>query len=78
MATYNDKLLAVRRFVEENFDDAGELTVALGLTVEDMVKLLPDVLVANYNKFIEAYDYSEEEQEDDESEDDGIGDEWEE
>lgn len=78
MATYNDKLLAVRRFVEENFDDAGELTVALGLTVEDMVKLLPDVLVANYNKFMEAYDYSEEEQEDDESEDDGIGDEWEE
>jgi hypothetical protein len=78
MATYNDKLLAVRRFVEENFDDAGELTVALGLTVEDMVKLLPDVLVANYNNFMEAYDYSEEEQEDDESEDDGIGDEWEE
>jgi len=78
MATYNDKLLAVRRFVEENFDDAGELTVALGLTVEDMVKLLPDILVANYNKFMEAYDYSEEEQEDDESEDDGIGDEWEE
>lgn len=78
MATYNDKLLAVRRFVEENFDDAGELTTALGLTVEDMVKLLPDVLVANYNKFMEAYDYSEEEQEDDESEDDGIGDEWEE
>lgn len=49
---YNDKLWAVKQFVEENFDDPVELTIALGLSVEDFINLLPDKLVANYEKFI--------------------------
>jgi hypothetical protein len=57
---YNDKLWAVKQFVEENFDDPVELTIALGLSVEDFITLLPDKLVANYEKFI-LDDTSEEE-----------------
>lgn len=53
---YNDKLWKVKQFIEENFDDPTELVVALGLSVEDFINLLPDVLVANYSKFFEAND----------------------
>lgn len=74
---YHDKLFAVRQFVEENFDDASELTIALGLGVDDIIRLLPDILVANYYKFFEAYDDTEEELSDIESEDDGFGENWE-
>ena len=49
---YNEKLWAVKQFVEDNFDDPVELTIALGLSVEDFITLLPDKLVANYEKFI--------------------------
>ena len=75
---YNDKLFAVKQFVEENFDDPVELTIALGLSIEDFINLLPDVLVANYNKFYITDDNTEE----DTIEEDEIyyrlGDEWEE
>jgi hypothetical protein len=50
---YNDKLWNVKQFIEENFDDPVELTIALGLSVDDIVLLLPDVLVANYHKFFQ-------------------------
>lgn len=74
---YNDKLWKVKQFVEENFDDPTELTIALGLSVEDFINLLPDVLVANYGKFFqtnETDDYDDQE----EQADDGTGDYWEE
>jgi hypothetical protein len=51
---YNDKLWNVKQFIEENFDDPVELTIALGLSVDDIVLLLPDVLVANYHKFFQS------------------------
>jgi|TARA_R110000822_G_scaffold80835_2_gene192424 hypothetical protein len=56
---YNDKLWAVKQFVEENFDDPVELTIALGMSVEDFINMLPDVLVANYSKFINDDDNEE-------------------
>ena len=65
---YNDKLWKVKQFVEENFDDPTELVVALGLSVEDFILLLPDVLVANYEKFFT--------NEDEEDTSDLIGEPW--
>ena len=53
---YNDKLWNVKQFIEENFDDPVELTIALGLSVDDFILLLPDVLVANYHKFFQTGD----------------------
>lgn len=75
---YNDKLWRVKQFIEENFDDPVELTIALGLSVEDFINLLPDVLVANYNKFFEANDDTEETTIEDEPFDYGTGEDWEE
>lgn len=77
MATYNEKLIRVTEFVEENFDDVGELVAVLGLTVEDVITLLPDVLVVNYGKFFNGTATIEEDEET-ESFDDGIRDPWEE
>ena len=57
---YNDKLRLVKEFIEENFDDPVELTIALRLSVEYIVNLLPDVLVANYNNFFDDNDNLEE------------------
>lgn len=75
---YNDKLWKVKQFIEENFDDPTELTIALGLSIEDFINLLPDVLVANYNKFFEAYDHTEEDFDEDEPFDFILGEDWEE
>lgn len=73
---YNDKLWKVKQFVEENFDDPTELVIALGLSVEDFIRLLPDVLVANYPKFFEAND--EDYTHENEPLDIGFGEDWEE
>jgi hypothetical protein len=56
---YNEKLWKVKQFVEENFDDPTELVVALGMTVEDFINLVPDLLVANYHKFFDTDDEDE-------------------
>lgn len=74
MADYSEKLLLMTQFVEENFSSAPELVAVLGLTVEDIINLLPDVLVANYNL---AYE-NETDEEEDWSLYDGVGEEWEE
>jgi hypothetical protein len=73
---YNEKLWKVKQFVEENFDDPTELVVALGMSVEDFINLVPDLLVANYHKFFETND----DYEADETEpfDLGFGEDWEE
>lgn len=73
---YNEKLWKVKQFVEENFDDPTELVVALGMTVEDFINLVPDLLVANYHKFFETDD--EYETLEDEPFDFGDGESWEE
>ena len=75
---YNDKLWQVKQFVEENFDDPVELTIALGLSIDDIVLLLPDVLVANYHKFFQTNDDTEDELEEDQSPNVGTGEDWEE
>ena len=75
---YHDKLLRVTAIIEENYDDPAELITLLGLSVEDIMKLLPDVLVANYNKFMVDYDDIEEDPSEEDEEDDGIGEGWEE
>ena len=73
---YNDKLWAVKQFVEENFDDPAELTIALGLSIEDFINLLPDVLVANYTKFFPTHDYTEEDAPEEDEADLGIREDW--
>jgi hypothetical protein len=75
---YNDKLWQVKQFIEENFDDPVELTIALGLSVDDIVLLLPDVLVSNYHKFFQTNDNTEDDIEEDESPHFGVGEDWEE
>jgi hypothetical protein len=75
---YNDKLWQVKQFIEENFDDPVELTIALGLSVDDIVLLIPDVLVANYHKFFQTNDDTDEDFEEDEPPDYGTGEDWEE
>ena len=75
---YNDKLWQVKQFIEENFDDPVELTIALGLSVDDIVLLIPDVLVANYHKFFQTNDDTDEDLEEDEPLDFGTGEDWEE
>jgi len=75
---YNDKLFAVKQFVEENFDDPVELTITLGLFIEDFINLLPDVLVANYNKFYITDDNTEEDTIEEDEIHYRLGDEWEE
>ena len=75
---YNDKLWLVKQFIEENFDDPVELTIALGLSVDNIVQLLPDVLVDNYNKFFQTNDTIDEDTEEDEPIDAGTGEDWEE
>lgn len=75
---YNDKLWQVKQFIEENFDDPVELTIALGLSVDDIVLLIPDVLVANYHKFFQTNDDTDEDLEEDEPPDYGTGEDWEE
>jgi hypothetical protein len=60
MVNYSRRLRRVKQFIEENFDDPVELTIALGLSVEDIVNLLPDVLVDNYDKFFDDDDNTEE------------------
>lgn len=74
---YHDKLLKTTQFVEENFDDPAELIIALGLSVEDIINYLPDVLVANYKKFFEANENTDEDEQDHEA-DIGVGEDWEE
>lgn len=73
---YNEKLWKVKQFVEENFDDPTELVVALGMTVEDFINLVPDLLVANYHKFFETND--DDETDETEPFDLGFGEDWEE
>jgi len=75
---YNDKLLRVKQFVEDNFDDPIDLTIALGLSVEDFINLLPDVLVANYDNFINNNDDTEEDTFETKQEDAGSGESWQE
>jgi hypothetical protein len=75
---YNDKLWLVKQFIEENFDDPVELTIALGLSVDNIVQLLPDVLVDNYHKFFQTNDTIDEDTEEDEPIDAGTGEDWEE
>ena len=75
---YNNKLFAVKQFIEENFEDPIELTIALGLSVEDFINLLPDVLVANYHKFYITDDHSEEDTIEEDETNYRLGDEWEE
>jgi hypothetical protein len=72
---YNDKLWQVKQFVEENFDDPVELIIALGLSVDELVRLLPDVLVANHNKFFQTNDDTEDSEED-EPPNLGTGEDW--
>jgi ABC-type Fe3+-hydroxamate transport system substrate-binding protein len=74
---YNDKLRLVKEFVEENFDDPVELVIALRLSVEDIITLLPDVLVANYHHFFEEDDNLEEYQTKTQPLDFGSGEGWE-
>jgi hypothetical protein len=74
---YHDKLLKTTQFVEENFDDPAELIIALGLSVEDIINYLPDVLVANYKKFFEADENIDEDDQDHEA-NLGVGEDWEE
>lgn len=75
---YNNKLLRVKQFVEDNFDDPIDLTIALGLSVEDFINLLPDVLVANYDNFINNNDDTEEDTFETKQEDAGSGESWQE
>ncbi len=77
MENYNTKLRKVKQFIEENFDDPVELTIALGLSVEDFIVLLPDVLVANYDKFFEDDDNLEEYSRETEPYNFGSGEGWE-
>jgi hypothetical protein len=74
---YADKLLEVTRFIEDNFDDPVELVIALGLSVEDIIKQLPDVLVANYTNFYPTHDYTEEDTIEENETDDRTGEDWE-
>jgi hypothetical protein len=74
---YADKLLEVTRFVEDNFDDPVELVIALGLSVEDIIRQLPDVLVANYTNFYPTHDYTEEDTIEEDETDDRAGEDWE-
>jgi len=74
---YADKLLEVTRFVEDNFDDPVELVIALGLSVEDIIRQLPDVLVANYTNFYPTHDYTEEDTVEEDETDDRTGEDWE-
>jgi hypothetical protein len=74
---YADKLLEVTRFVEDNFDDPVELVIALGISVEDIIRLLPDVLVANYTNFYPTHDYTEEDTIEENETDDRAGEDWE-
>lgn len=66
---YNDKLREVTEFIEENIYDPTDLIIALGLSVEDIINLLPDVLVANHSKFLN--------HEDEEDTDNEFGESWE-
>jgi hypothetical protein len=75
---YNDKLFAVKQFIEENFEDPIELTIALGMSVEDFINLLPDLLVANYHKFYTTDDDTEEDTVEEDEIHYRLGDEWEE
>ncbi len=75
---YTDKLRQVKEFIEDNFDDPVELVIALGLSVEDIITMLPDVLVANYTNFFEDDDNFEEHTFEDEPHDFGSGKTWEE
>lgn len=75
---YDDKLWAVKLFVQENFDDPVELVEALGMSVEDIINLLPDVLVANYTKFYPTHDYTEEDAFEEDEANLGAGEDWEE
>ena len=74
---YQEKLISAVQFIEENIDDPSELVAILELTVEDLVKLLPDILVKNYRKFI-VYDNTEEDPFEEDEEDDGVGEDGEE
>ena len=74
---YHDKLIAVTEFVQDNFYDASDLVTALGLSVEDIIKYLPDVLVSNHSKFFTDNDYSKEETAEKYKEYSRIGDSWE-
>jgi len=74
---YQEKLISAVQFIEENIDDPSELVAILELTVEDLVKLLPDILVKNYRKFI-VYDNIEEDPFEEDEEDNGVGEDGEE
>lgn len=74
---YQEKLISAVQFIEENIDDPSELVAILELTVEDLVKLLPDILVKNHRKFI-VYDNTEEDPFEEDEEDDGVGEDGEE
>jgi len=54
---YTDKLRQVKEFIEDNFDDPVELVIALGLSVEDIINLLPDVLFEEHTFEDEPHDF---------------------
>lgn len=57
---YSEKLKVMTDFVNDNFDNVEDLCVAFDITLENVVHLFPDKLVANYSKYFP----SEEEEED--------------
>lgn len=73
---YHEKLITVTEFVQDNFYDVSDLVTVLGLSVEDVIKYLPDVLVANYSKFFTENDYTKEEETEDYKEYSRLGDAW--
>lgn len=63
---YRDRLLTMIEFVEENIDSVDELVVLLDITVEDVIRLFPDRLVAKY-KSVFPPDVDDNEEEEDEA-----------
>lgn len=47
---YNDKLLVMKDWVEDNLSEIDEACVYLDISLEDVLKCFPDKLVKSYNK----------------------------
>ena len=48
--TYNEKLLAVTEWAEDNIDSVEGFAVMFDITLEDMLKCFPDAMVKGYKK----------------------------
>ena len=46
---YQEKLKAMTGFVHDNIDNVEELCNTLDISIDDIIKLFPDKLVANYS-----------------------------